>query len=475
MSESALSGGGDVVGGVVGPSVLRLPLGELPDPLLIPVIERAAGSAGLDVEVRPPGSKSLTNRALLLAGLAEGESVLRHALTDADDAQRMMGALRQLGAGVEVEGARVGVRGVGGRWRTGGRGAELFLNNAGTATRFLAAAALVADGPVTIDGNARMRQRPIGELVSALEELGAGVEELGQGGCPPLRISPPPESGLRGAEVSFGRTQSSQFISALLLVGVAMPEGLTARLGDEITSASYVGMTVALLDRVGARVRTADGLSVVQVLPGLRGFELEIEPDASGATYFWAAAAITPGATVRVPGLAGSMQGDAGFPWVLERMGARAWEEKGRLVVRGREEARPVHGAMVDMSDMPDAAVTLAVVAAFADRRSVIRGVRTLRVKETDRIEALRRELAKVGALVEADAAGDPDTMTVTPPGVPLEQQREPVEFETYDDHRMAMALGLIGLRRPGVWLKDPGCVRKTYANYYTDLAGFFS
>jgi len=454
-------------------SQLARPLSELPDPLEIPTLSSEGGFAS--ARVRPPGSKSLTNRALLLAGLAESESTIRGALTDADDAQRMIEALRTLGADVKVEDKTgvVRVRGVGGRWKVGAGGAGLFLNNAGTATRFLAAAALLADGPVTIDGNERMRQRPIGELTAALRALGATIEHGGDPECPPLTIHPPPLERLRGAEVRFETTKSSQFISALLLTASAMPDGLTVHLGGAVTSASYVHMTVELLQRLGVRLRTAEHLRVVRVLPGLPRFETEIEPDASGATYFWAAAAIVPSAAVTVEGLDDrALQGDARFPNVLARSGASVDPGADGIRVTGPKRLSPV---MADMSDMPDAAVTLAVVAAFAEGTSVIRGVHTLRVKETDRIAALQTELGRIGVTVEANVQGDPGTMTITPPasGIAL-ADASPVTFETYDDHRMAMALSLVGLRRPGVSIKDPACVGKTYAGFFADLARIY-
>ncbi|MEM7621966.1 MAG: 3-phosphoshikimate 1-carboxyvinyltransferase [Planctomycetota bacterium] len=455
---------------------LKLPLGELPDPLPVPAYARSAGRAAIDVTVRPPGSKSLTNRAMLLAGLADGESVLRGALVDADDALRMREALTALGATVTVEpgeGSKppaVRIRGVGGRWPVGPGGAEVFLNNAGTATRFLAAGALLADGPVTIDGNERMRQRPIGELIKALRDLGARVDENGDPGCPPITIHPPPPSRLRGAEVAFGVTQSSQFISAVLLAGTCFEDGVTVHLGDHITSQSYVQMTVDLLQAAGVTVKTATGLRVVRVLPGLKGFEADIEPDASGATYFWAAAAMVPGAVCRVTGLSeGSLQGDAQFPRMLERLGAPVDARENSIAVTGPATLRPV---MADMSDMPDAAVTLAVVAAFAEGTSVLRGVSTLRVKETDRIEALRNELAKIGAVVETDVNDDPGTMTVSRAHA---DQAGDVHFDTYDDHRMAMATALVALRRGGVHINDPGCVAKTYSSYFQTLAKLYS
>ena len=460
--------------------MLRGPLAGLPDPLGIPVVPSGSGASPPVISVRPPGSKSLTNRLLLLAALAGGESELRHPLLEADDAERMLDAIASLGAGVERGEGAVRIRGVGGEWLSPSDGITVNLNNAGTATRFLAASALCSPGPMTIDGNERMRQRPIGELGDLLRRLGAKVEYLGERGCPPVRVTRP-EGGLVAEAVSVPTTRSSQFVSALLLVAPFLPNGLTLRLDGAVTSASYVRMTVSLLERVGAGVRTSEGLRVIRVLPGCPALDLDVEPDASGATYFWAAGALLAGSSVGVEGLGeGAMQGDSGFPALLGRMGASvAVKDKPgdpagpTTVVRGPAELGAV---FADMSDMPDAAMTLAVCAAFAKGTSILRGVRTLRDKECDRIAALESELAKIGVVVESDVRGDPDVLTVTPPegGVDCSAGVGRVEFDTFDDHRMAMSLALVGLRRPNVWVREPGCVAKTYPGYFADLAKLY-
>ena len=265
---------------------LRLPLPDLPDPLPIPTCRSGQGDAPPVATVRPPGSKSLTNRLLLLASLAGGESTLRYPLLEADDAERMLEAVAALGASVQRAPGLVRIRGVGGLWKTPSGGATINLNNAGTATRFLAASALCSPEPLTVDGNDRMRQRPIGELAELLARLGAGVEFLGEPGCPPVRVTRP-ASGLTTEVIEVSTTRSSQFISALLLVAPFLPRGLTVRLSGTITSASYIHMTVGLLESLGATVRTSEGLRVIRVLPGCEAFDVEVEPDASGATYFY--------------------------------------------------------------------------------------------------------------------------------------------------------------------------------------------
>lgn len=457
-----------------GAGPLLGPLGSLPVPLPIAPI---AEPASVNAVMHPPGSKSLTNRALLLAALCEGSSRIERPLLGADDPERMIAALETLGARIEFDGPRDAeadliVHGVGGRFRIGADGVTLNLNNAGTATRFLAAAALLADGPVTIDGNERMRMRPIGELGEALGAMGARVSYPLAEGCPPIRIEPPEKP---GSEVRFGQTKSSQYLSALLLVSPWLARGLTMHLDAPATSGSYLTMTLELLSRLGVTTRVSADMRVIRVVPGPpAAFSLAIEPDASGATYAWTAGAILPGARVGVVGLTdGSMQGDAQYPMVLRRMGAEVERAGGGLYCRGPQTLK---GIMADMADMPDAAVSLAVACAFASGPSVLRGVRTLRDKECDRIGALQTELGKVGVRIDADVAGDPDAMTITPPegGIDCSAGVSPVVFDTYRDHRMAMALSLVGLRRPGVSIADPVCVDKTFPTYWREFAGLY-
>jgi 3-phosphoshikimate 1-carboxyvinyltransferase len=448
------------------------------------------------VQVRPPGSKSLTNRALLLAALARGTSTLTGALVEAQDAQVMIRALEQLGAGIEIlpevgpsqqptASATLRVHGVGGRWKLApGQSTTLDLANAGTATRFLTAAAALQPAPstpdvaptsVVIDGNTRMRERPIGELVQALQSLGLRVSHTLREGFPPVRVLAPESSTTKsptGAEVSFGQTTSSQFISALLLIAPLLEHGLTVHFTQVPTSPAYVRMTLALLARLGHTATGPGADSLVghmHLAPKpVEAFELAIEPDASGATYFIAAEALLAGSSVIIEGLdaSSSLQGDAHFA------------QAAAALAKGPAD--------LDMSDMPDAAMTAAVMACFASGPSTLRGLRTLRVKETDRIDALVTELAKVSVRVEPFAHTGPDGrpdegVVVTPParsddsvGIDCTASARPVEFETYDDHRMAMSLALIGLRRPGVTINDPACVRKTYPTFWQDLARLY-
>lgn len=457
-------------------TTLMRPLGELPDPLGLCPVERP-----FDVSVTPPGSKSITNRVLLLAALSRGQSVLRNVPRGADDVEVMIGALRTLGATITEDPRDPGVLNVTG---TGGRfkgNVALDLHTAGTAARFITAAACLADGPVTIDGSPRMRQRPMGELLNMLFAVGVTTEELGEPGCLPIRVHPARPV---GGELRIGRTQSSQFVSALAMLGPFMQKGITLWFQPGITSGSYIDMTLSVMGRwpglmVGGGVR--NGIALIR--PGAPdGQAWTIEPDASGASYFWAAAAVA-GSAARVQGLSlsdacRSAQGDAEFARLLSRAGAVFSDDAVSLSVRGGASLR---GGEFDLSDMPDTAMTLAAAACFAQGTTTIRGLRTLRVKETDRVAALVSELSKIGVNIEpfaydnANGLSD-EAIRITPPtgGIDCSPTAPRVEFETYRDHRMAMSLAIIGLRRPNVWIKDPRCVAKTYPAFWRDWGGLY-
>lgn len=458
-------------------TALMKPLGELPDPLALCPVERP-----FDVSVTPPGSKSITNRVLLLAALSRGESVLRNVPRGADDVEVMIGALRTLGATITEDAREPGVlnvTGTGGRFRGN---VALDLHTAGTAARFITAAACLADGPVTIDGSPRMRQRPMGELLNMLFAVGVTTDELGEPGCLPIRVHPARPI---GGELRIGRTQSSQFVSALAMLGPFMQKGITLWFQPGITSGSYIDMTLSVMGRwpglmVGGGVR--NGIALIR--PGAPdGQAWTIEPDASGASYFWAAAAVT-GSSARVPGLSlsdarRSAQGDAEFARQLSHAGAAFSDDAVSLSVRA---GATLHAGEFDLSDMPDTAMTLAAAACFAPGTTTIRGLRTLRVKETDRVAALVSELSRIGVRVEPfaydDAHGLPDeAIRITPPigGVDCSPTAPRVEFETYRDHRIAMSLAIIGLRRPNVWIKDPRCVEKTYPAFWRDWASVYA
>jgi 3-phosphoshikimate 1-carboxyvinyltransferase len=308
-------------------------------------------------------------------------------------------------------------------------------------------------------------------------QLGATVDHHGEPGYPPLTITPP-RSLPRCVKIDLPELESSQYLTALLLIAPLLPGGVTLTSHHPVTSASYVRLTLGLLDTLGASVRMSEDLGVIRVSPAadartsptMPAFELDIEPDASGATYFWGAGAL--GAHCAVSGIPrSSLQPDARLPDLLVRMGCRI-ERAGDTTtgVRPGPELLPI---MADLSDMPDAAMTLAALAAFASGRSMLSGLETLRVKETDRIAAIGAELAKIGVKVETPVLGDKGAVAIEPPtgGIDCAKTASRVEFDTYNDHRMAMAMSLIGIRRPNTFIRNPACVAKTYPQYWRDLA----
>ena len=404
--------------------------------------------------IRVPGSKSLTNRALVCAALADGASELEDAL-ESEDTEVMQKALCELGVRIETAGDRLRVQGVSGR--LGRPAATLDARASGTTARFLTAAATLAAGPVTIDGTARMRERPIDDLAAALRELGAEIEVLGKAGCPPVRVA---GGGLRGGHARIKTDRSSQFVSALLLAAPCAREAVTLEPAGPVVSRPYIDLTLQVMAAFGARAGWRDTGTLWAEPGGYRGAAYRVEPDASAATYPFAAAAIASG-EIRVPGLtAASQQGDLRFLAILEAMGCRVARGSGAISVRGPEVLR---GVDVDMNAMPDAVLTAAVVALFARGPTRIRNVANLRLKETDRLAALECELRKLGAKAVASADG----LAIEPPP-PRELHGGTIE--TYDDHRMAMAFALAGLRIPGVVIRDPACVAKTWPGYFEAL-----
>jgi len=421
----------------------------LPDPL--PIEPRGP----LDARVRVPGSKSVTNRALLVAALAAGPSRLTGALAS-DDTRVMAESLAALGVPMEAADGSWRIEGVDGRLRA--PAAPLFTGNSGTTARFLTAAACLADGPVTIDGSPRMRERPIDDLVRALEKLGAACRIEGRDGCPPVRVA---GGGLRGGEAVIDARRSSQYVSAVLLAAPYASEEVILRFeGGELVSRPYVDLTLDVMRAFGADADWRDpGTLRVAAGARYRGRDYAIEADASSAAYPFCAAAVA-GGRVRVEGFdPATRQPDAGLLDLLARMGCGVRRGPDWAEVEGPVGA--LRGIDVDMNELPDAVLALAVVALFAEGPTRIGNVANLRIKETDRLAALETELRKLGA----DAHADADSLTVRPG--PL----RPAEIDTYDDHRMAMAFALAGLRQPGVRIRDPGCVSKTWPDYFAMLA----
>jgi 3-phosphoshikimate 1-carboxyvinyltransferase len=422
------------------------------DILVLQPIRRIEG------EIRLPGSKSLSNRVLLLAALSEGETSVEN-LLDSDDVRVMVDALRQLGLRVEgrLDRTRLRVSGTGGPLPPGEQ--RLFLGNAGTAMRPLAAALSAGQGCYVLEGTPRMHERPIGDLVEGLAQLGAAIRYLGTRGFPPLEIA---ARGLNGGTARISGSTSSQFLSALLLAAPLARGEVTIEISDRLVSWPYVAMTLALMERFGVRVE-ADPPKRFRVPAGQRyrsPGRMWVEGDASSASYFLAGAAIT-GGRVRVIGAGrSSLQGDVRFADVLERMGARVTWEDEAIVLQG--SGRALRAIDADLEQMPDAAMTLAVAALFADGPCTLRGIANWRVKETDRMAAVSAELTKLGATTQVG----PDSLTVTPAA-----RLTGATIDTYDDHRMAMAFSLAACGPEPIAIRDPGCVRKTFPDYFEALA----
>ncbi len=420
----------------------------LPDPLPVAPLTRP-----LDAVVRVPGSKSLTNRALACAALADGESELVGAL-EADDTLAMVDGLQALGVEILAhwEDALVDVQGCAGR-----PPAQLALVNArlsGTTSRFLLPIAALGTGTTRVDGDHGLRARPMGDVVTAIRALGGQAAEIGAPERLPVEVHGGP---LAGGTVELPGDTSSQFLSGLLLAGPAMRTGLQVRVTTELVSRPYVDMTIAVMAAFGARVDQPDDRTWV-VEPGRYwGTTYHIEPDASAASYAFAAAAIV-GGQVTVMGLGSdSLQGDLGFVDLLERMGATVERHRDRITVSGTGR---LQGIEADLSQLSDVAQTLAVVAAFAEGPTRVRGIGFIRDKETDRVGNVVSELRRGGI----DADEEPDGYLVRPGTV------RPATIDSHGDHRMAMAFALLGLRAPGIRIADPSCVAKTFPGYWAML-----
>lgn len=402
--------------------------------------------------IRPPGSKSLTNRALIVAALAEGTSRLTGVLASRDT-EVMIDSLQRLGLKVtqDLDACTLSIEGCGGRLQPGP--IDLWCENSGTSIRFLTSLCCLGQGTYRLDGNARMRERPIAPLVEALQQVGVDIRcELGTD-CPPVLIE---SGGLPGGRWTVGGDVSSQYLSALLMSAPLAREEVTVAVSGELVSRPYIDMTLAVMASFGAEVVEAQPQEFQIAAKGYRGQSYAVEPDASAASYFFALAAVT-GGTITVEGLSReSLQGDVGFVDALTQMGCTAeWNDDSITVTGGS-----LRGIDVDMNAISDTAQTLACVAPFAEGPTRIRNVAHMRVKETDRVSALVTELRRVGLQVEEFDDG----LEIVPGPM------HGAAIETYDDHRMAMSFALLGLRVPGIRILDPGCTSKTYPAYFEDL-----
>lgn len=408
-----------------------------------------------------PGSKSISNRSLLLAALSDNVCEI-HSLLKSDDTDRMLDALAALGVKIEfLDGGRLKVYGTGGRFPN--RSADLFLGNAGTAFRPLTAVLAVLGGSYSLHGVPRMHERPIGDLVDALRIAGADVRYEGRENYPPLHINERTDSGVR--EIPIRGDVSSQFLTAILMALPLTGQAFEIRIVGELISKPYIDITLKLMARFGVNVAN-EGYRVFKIPAGARYHapeHLYVEGDASSASYFLAAGLIT-GVPVRVTGIGrNSIQGDVAFARELEKIGADVlWGDD--FIEVSRPETRLVQAFDLDANHIPDAAMTLAVVALAADAPCTLRNIGSWRVKETDRIAAMAAELRKLGAVV----VEEPEAIRITPP----EQLRTDAVIDTYDDHRIAMCFSLVSLMGVPVVINDPKCTHKTFPTYFDTFAG---
>ncbi len=380
----------------------------------------------------------------------------------AEDTRLMIDALGALGIAITLDEASCTAEVTGCRGHLPAGEARLFCGNAGTVMRFAAALVALGYGRFELDGVGRMRQRPIGGLVDVLRALGTGVEYLGEERYPPIIVH---AHGLRGGEVSFHSPKSSQHVSAILLAAPYAARDVFIEVTGDLPSAAYLKITTTIMECFGVAVveqyESTGAKFIIEAPQRYQGTTYAIEPDASNATYFLAAPAIV-GGRVTVNGLGtDSIQGDASFVDLLERMGCRIERSPMQLTVHGPSGGERLCGIDVDLNDMPDTVQTLAIVALFAEGRTVIRNVANLRIKETDRLSALHHELTKLGATVEERSDG----LRIQPPA-----RLVPAAIDTYDDHRMAMSFALAGLGCPGIVINDAGCCNKTFPGYFDQL-----
>jgi 3-phosphoshikimate 1-carboxyvinyltransferase len=409
----------------------------------------------LAASIRVPGSKSITNRALLLAAMAGGRSTIS-AVGLNDDTRRMAGALRTLGFELAVDEAAARIVVAGRAGAIPACGAELDVGGAGTAMRFLLGLLTLGRGRFRLDGNQRMRERPVGPLLDTLVGLGVPVRAERGNGCPPVIIEAA-AGGVRGGAARIDAAVSSQFVSALLMPAPLWPAGLELAVTGE-AARPFITMTLRLMARWGARATMRGGSIVVPGGQHYAAQSFEVEPDASSASYFAAAAAMVGGRIVLKGLRADSVQGDIAFMKLLERMGARVrWRDDGVEVSGSGNLA----GVDVAMNGMPDLVPTLAAIAPYCSSPTRIRGVAFIRHHESDRLRALATELQRLGASVHECEDG----MLIEP------SRLAAVAVETYDDHRIAMAFAVAGLKTAGLRIRHPGCVSKTYPDFFRDLA----
>lgn len=429
---------------------VKLSLGRHPSPLSMETFSVPLWHPpqGASYELNVPSSKSLANRMLILTALAQGSSRLKGDF-EAEDIQIMITALQAIGLELVQEEGGVRVSNDF-SWRSNADEKDLFLGNSGTSTRFLAALCALREGPVTLSGKPRLQERPIGDLAEALKHIGARVKYLQEKGFPPLKIS----QGIgKQSVVELSGETSSQFITALLMIAPLLQNGLEIRLKGKVISRPYINMTLELMKQWGAQVVWKGESTLVVEAGSYQPQELTIEGDASAAVYWWALSFLHE-VEVSVANLPGnSLQGDQKFLQLLNKL---------------KKEPQVLdQDLLIDMEDLPDASLMLMALAPLLNCPVRIEGLSSLRVKETDRLEAMATELSKVGVKVEVG----PDWMRIEPLDMSSYNADEPIEIDTYDDHRVAMSIAILGTRLGNLVIRDPDCVNKTYPKFWVDLS----
>jgi 3-phosphoshikimate 1-carboxyvinyltransferase len=406
--------------------------------------------------VTVPSSKSYSNRALLIAALADGKSHINNCLS-CDDTRYMIDALKSFGIKIIENNTQITIQGCSGRPQAPQN--NIFVGNAGTSMRFLCSFAALSPGEILIDGNLRMQKRPLKYLIHGLSDLGVEIKSVNNNGCPPVKIK---GGSFMGGETVMGGEKSSQYFTSILLSAPYAKNDVTIKVKGELTSKPYIDLTLDLMKTFGVQVENRSYSSFfIKAGQSYKARHYEVEGDASSASYFFAAAAITKGC-VQITNLKpATLQGDIKFIDVLKRMGCIVKNKDNNIEVQGGS----LIGININMNEMPDLVPTLAVMALFAKGETVITGVSNLRIKETDRIKALVAELTQLGGSVK-----ELDDGLVIVPG-----KLQPAEIETYEDHRMAMSFSIAGLKIPGVKIKNPECVSKSYPDFFEELQSLYN
>lgn len=410
-----------------------------------------------DCDVRVPGSKSYTHRLLIASALSDGPCIISNCLRS-EDTLLTAEALGTMGIKISDDGELFSINGCSGR--PGNASKEIYLANSGTSMRLLTGVTALGEGPYILTGTPRMQERPIQDLLDGLSQIGVESKSLNGSGCPPISVQ---GGRVEGGHIDMDCSLSSQFLSSVLLMAPFTVKGIDVTIIKDLVSKPYVDMTVDIMEKLGAEVNR-EGYTRFSVRGGqsYRHGNYAVEPDCSQASYFWGAAAIT-GKKIKVNGVnSNSRQGDVKFAEVLEKMGCRVFHENDGIAVQGHS----LRGVSVDMSEMPDVVPTLAVVASFAEGTTEITNVAHLKEKECDRLGCVATELIRMGVDAKATESGLV---------IKGSSKHHGAEIETYDDHRMAMCFAIAGLRVPGVVIRNEGCVKKSFPDYWEVFEGLYA